>query len=498
MRLRQLSRRQFIVLTGSAYAGLLLGGCGDRPSAIEPASKQVAGAEDRRRRAGARVHDLDLEAAPITVDLGGLSAPTFAYNQLVPGPEVRIRAGDVLSARFTNRMAAPTTVHWHGIALRNDMDGAAGVTQDPVPPGGTFAYEFTVPDPGTFWFHPHVGLQLDQGLYAPLIVEDPQEPGGYDREVTIMLDDWVSGLGAAPEETFKELQAGRGPHAEHAGGGGPRSELLKGSGGDVSYPLYLINGRPPKDPFVADAKPGERLRLRIINAASDTPFRVALGGHRLTVTHTDGFPVEPVTVDSVLIGMSERYDVVVTAAETGSFPLVAVAEAKGNQAVGIVRVGTEGAAPQPTARLPELDRRVLALSDLKATPAVNLPPGPPDRTYNVVLGGGEEGYRWTINGKAGVHGGQHDAERLEVNQGDKVRLTFDNRTTMFHPMHLHGHTFQVVSPVAGGPRKDSLIVLPQQRLGIDFIADNPGQWVLHCHNVYHMEGGMEALVSYVG
>ena len=496
MVLRPLSRREFLVLGGTAYAGVVLAGCGRSEARVGPRDKEVERAETRRRPAGARVHDLDLSAAPVTLELAGLNAPTWGYNGSVPGPELRVRAGDVVRARFTNRLPEPTTVHWHGIALRNDMDGAAGVTQDPVAPGSTFTYEFTVPDPGTFWFHPHVGLQLDQGLYAPLIVEDPKEPGGYDREITVVIDDWISGLGATPEDTMADLRAGRGPHALHGAGGGPRSEALSGPGGDVSYPLFLINGRQPRDPAVFEAKAGERLRLRIINAGSDTPFRVALGGHQMTVTHTDGFPVEPVTVDTLIIGMSERYDVLVTVAGDGSFPLVAVAEGKGNQALAVLRAGAGSAAVPAGVRPPELDRRMLGLSDLRATGAVTLPAGAPDRVHTVVLDGGDEGYRWTINGKVGEHQGK-GAEPLKVKQGEKVRLAFENRTTMFHPMHLHGHTFQVVSPTAGGPRKDSTIVLPEEKLAVDFIAENPGQWVLHCHNAYHMEGGLETILSYV-
>ncbi|MGH9180237.1 MAG: multicopper oxidase family protein [Acidimicrobiales bacterium] len=439
------------------------------------------------------VRDIDLTAGPVTVDLAGLAAATWAYNGVIPGAEVRVRAGEVLRARFVNSLPEASTVHWHGIALRNDMDGAAGVTQDAVPPGGAFLYEFTVPDPGTFWFHPHVGLQLDRGLYAPLIVEDPNEPGGYDRELVIVLDDWVSGIGATPEDALEELRAGRGAHAAH-GQGGPRSEALGGPGGDVSYPLFLMNGRPPRDPPIFDATPGERLRMRIINAGADSPFRVALAGHRLTVTHTDGFPVEPVTVDSLVIGMSERYDVLVTVAGSGSFALVAEAEAKGNRALGILRAGAGPASvPEDLGRLPELDRQLLVLSDLRAADSVAFAPAAPDRIHNVVLGGGTDGYRWTLNGRTA-----RDGKPLDVREGERVRLSFENRTTMFHPMHLHGHTFQVVRPDGRpGPRKDSLIVLPEQRLALDFVADNPGQWVLHCHNVYHMEGGMETTVSYV-
>lgn len=491
-----MSRRGFLALTGGTYAGLVLAGCSTSPSvtAIAPSSREVEDAERARRRPGAAIKDVELTAGALSIDLAGIAAATWAYNGAVPGPEIRLKAGDVLRARFRNQLPEGATVHWHGIALRNDMDGAAGVTQGPVAPGAEFLYEFVVPDPGTFWFHPHTGLQLDRGLYAPLIVDDPDELGRYDREITVVLDDWISGVGATPEDTFEQLKAGEGPHALHGSGGGPRSEVLRGPGGDVSYPLFLMNGRPPKDPPVFDAKLGERLRLRIINAGADTPFRVALAGHRLTVTHTDGFPVEPVTVDTMVIGMSERYDVLVTVAGDGAFPLVAVAEGKGNQAVGVLR--TSGSTLPTTGdvgRLAEHDRKLLALGELRPTEAVTLRAGTPDTVHDIVLGGGDEGYRWTLNGRSTM-----DAEPLEVRSGERVRLTFDNRTTMFHPMHLHGHTFQVVHPTGGpGPRKDSLIVLPDQRLSLDFIADNPGQWVLHCHNLYHMEGGMETTISYV-
>ena len=488
------SRREFLGITGGLAAAVALGACSNTSGAdrIDPRGPEVSAAEAARTRPGAAVTALDLTASAFDLALGSLVAPTWAYGDRVPGPEVRMRAGDILEARFINDLPVATTVHWHGIRLRNDMDGAAHVTQDPVPPGGTFVYRFTVPDPGTYWFHPHLGLQLDRGLYAPLIIENPAEPGAYDRDLVLVLDDWTSGIGDDPERTLRTLREGGGAHAQHGNGGGPSSEALGGAGGDVAYPLFLVNGRPPEDPALLEARPGERLRIRLINAASDTAFRFALAGHRLTVTHTDGFPVEPVTVDSLLIGMSERFDVLVTVAE-GSFPIVAEAEAKANRALAYLHAGGPELSPSELrARPSELDRDLLDLAQLKATAGVQLPPGRPARTYRLVLGGGTDRYRWTINGRVAA-----DAEPLEVRAGEKVRLVLQNQTTMFHPMHLHGHTFQVVEPTPGGPRKDSLMVLPQQRLAIDFMADNPGQWVLHCHNVYHQEGGMETLISYV-
>ena len=490
-----LSRRRFLAMAGAGSAAVALAGCGTskKASPVPADGPEVDAAEEARRRPGAAVRDLALVAAPLTIDLGGIDATTWGYGAAVPGPEIRIKAGDVIRARFTNQLPEATTVHWHGIALRNDMDGVPDMTQEAVAAGGTFTYEFTAPDPGTFWFHPHVGLHVDRGLYAPLIVEDPAEPGRYDREYVVVLDDWTDGIGQSPELALEDLRAGRGAHAAHlAGGGGPQSEYLRSPGGDVSYPLYLLNGRRSSAPVEFQARRGERIRFRIINAASDTPFRVALAGHQLTVTHTDGFPVVPVTVDSLMIAMAERYDVTVTVAGDGAFPLVAVAEAKAAEAMAVVRSGA-GAVPRPGFRPPELTGRLLQLSDLAAAEPVRLAQGRPDRTYGVELGGGESGYVWTLNGKP--HG---QNKPLEVRQGERVRLNFSNTTTMFHPMHLHGHTFQVVNPGgAPGARKDTAIVRPDEPVSVEFVADNPGQWMLHCHNNYHQAGGMMLTMSYV-
>ena len=492
----RLSRRQFLALAGAGTAGLTLASCSGsrgKASPVPASGPEVVAAEEARRRSGAAIKDVAITAAPLTADLGGgVQVETWAYGSSVPGSEIRIKAGEVIRARFTNRLPEATTVHWHGIALRNDMDGVPGMTQQVVDPQATFDYEFTAPDPGTFWFHPHVGLHLDRGLYAPLIIEDPAEPGAYDREYVVVLDDWTDGLGQSPEMHMEDLRAGRGPHAAHQAGGGPHSDFLNSGGGDVNYALYLLNGRRSEAPVEFAARTGERIRFRIINAAADTPFRVALGGHQMTVTHTDGFPVVPVTVDALMIAMAERYDVTVTVAGDGVFPLVAVAEAKADEAMAVVRSGA-GAVPPSSVRPTELNGRILQRADLVAAEPVRLPAGRPDRTYKVSLGGGDAGYVWTLNGKP--HGRNRP---LDVRQGQRVRLDFDNTTTMFHPMHLHGHTFQVVNPGGGaGARKDTAIVRPDEPLSVEFIADNPGQWMIHCHNNYHQEGGMMLTLSYV-
>jgi multicopper oxidase len=215
-----------------------------------------------------------------------------------------------------------------------------------VRPGGRFTYEFTVPDPGTYWFHPHVGLQLDRGLYGPLLVDDPAEPGSYDHEQVIVLDDWTDGIGPSPEQLQARLSAQGGMMGQGGmgmmGQGLGSSQVLGGVGGQIDYPLYLLNGRPPDDPPTISARPRQRLRLRVVNAAAETAFRLALGGHPLTVTHSDGLPIAPITVDALVLGMGERYDAVVTL-DAGVFPLVAVAEGKRGQALGVVRTAAGAA-----------------------------------------------------------------------------------------------------------------------------------------------------------
>jgi FtsP/CotA-like multicopper oxidase with cupredoxin domain len=232
------------------------------------------------------------------------------------------------------------------------------------------------------------------------------------------------------------------------------------------------------------------MRLRIINAAADTAFRVAVGGHQLRITHSDGYPVQPVATNSVLIGMGERYDAIIDLAD-GVFPLVAAAEGKTGQGFALIRTG--GGAPPPADLRPaELAAPPLTADRLTALDAVQLPGRNPDRTLDVTLGSDSTQYIWTINGQV------YDKRTpLDVTEGQRVRLRFVNKTMMFHPMHLHGHTFEVVTPAGTGPRKDTSIVLPMQTVEVDFDATNPGQWMMHCHNAYHGEAGMMTVLSYI-
>ncbi|MDF1479720.1 multicopper oxidase family protein [Leifsonia sp. H3M29-4] len=486
-----LTRRGFLAVGTGTLAAIALASCAAPPRFVTPTGAPVRQAELARGGTG-RVTSVELVASPTQVDLAGTVANTWSFGS-VPAPTIRLTAGDTLRANVRNRLPADTSVHWHGLALRNDMDGVPGATQGPIGAGEDFSYEFVAAQPGTYWFHPHVGAQLDRGLYGALIVDDPNEPLGYDDEWVVILDDWLDGVTGTPDEVLEELRGGMGGMMGNGGGHmmmGARSALLGGDAGDVFYPHYLINGRPPADPETFTSAPGRRVRIRIINAGSDTAFRVALGGHRLTVTHSDGFPVNPVDTDAILIGMGERYDALVTLGD-GAFPLIAAAEGKGETALAIVRTGS-GDTPRASETIPELTGSVLTAGALAADPSVAFPDRAVDRELTARLSGSMMAYDWAINGRR-FDPADPLAGALAVAQGERVRLRIENTTQMWHPFHLHGHTYQ---HSGAGPRKDTSIILPGQSLTVDFDADNPGLWAAHCHNIYHAEAGMMTILGY--
>ncbi|MFN8087596.1 MAG: multicopper oxidase family protein [Mycobacterium sp.] len=508
-----LTRRGF--LAASLLGGAALVACGRTATAPDGLGAEAITAAEAARPHTGKTVTARLAPGLADVDLGGTRARTLAYNNQLPGPLIRANVGDELAITVDNGLDHPTSMHWHGIALRNDMDGAAPATPN-IAPGASFTYSFTSPYPGTYWAHPHTGLDTDYGLYVPIIIDDPTEPGRYDAEWIVMLDDWTSGVGSSPEQIYAGLRPAGGGMGQMPGmggmgdmghmpgmggmgsmpgmpgvGGAAASDLLGGDGGDVTYPYYLINGRIPGAASTFTAKPGQRIRIRIINAGADTAFRVALAGHRMTVTHTDGFPVVPTEVDALLLGMGERYDVIVAAGD-GVFPLVASAEGKNAVARALLSTGA-GSAPDAGFRPPELTRMVATVDSFTAPAQFQLPTDS-DLGLQAQLTGTMAAYDWMINGKP-----YDQTVPLTIHQGQHATLTFTNRTMMWHPMHLHGHTFQVIKADGNpGPRKDTVIVKPMQTVTVRLVADNPGIWMLHCHNGYHMDAGMMTTLNYTG
>lgn len=312
-----------------------------------------------------------------------------------------------------------------------------------------------------------------------MIIEEREPHVDYDREYLLVLDDFLTGAPVPLEAMAGERR-----------GGGMMGGMMRGMMGGFVVPPYaalLANGRPPDDPDVLSVKRGERIRLRLMNPSGATTFRVAVGGHRMTVTHADGQPVEPVAVDSLLISMGERYDVIIEAGNPGSWPIVAASvEGRHRPARALIRYRDSRQSSPPPDAIPEGLRggRLLRLGDLRGLQTLSS--GSPDRVFDLRLSGRGETV-WTIDGQAWP-----DADPLIVRSGEHVRVRMVNHSMMLHPMHLHGHFFQV-----GNVLKDTVLVPGHMgRVTFDFIADNPGRWLFHCHNLYHMEAGMAREVRY--
>ncbi len=476
-----MNRRHFLRATGLGTAGSMLAvtGCRDSLDANSTASPPPGYRRRDPQQTGAtrEVH-LVAEEGEVEVATGKIYR-TWLYNGQFPGPEIRLQEGERLRVTLENQLPEGTTIHWHGLPVPNAMDGVPGLTQQPVMPGTTFTYDFVADPAGSYLYHSHVGLQIDRGLVAPLVVEEKQPHVSYDRDYSLVLDDYLP-------NTPEPLQASGGMMRR-----GRRGMMGPGmmQGQTPPYEGLLINGKLPNDPAVFETKRGEQVRLRLMNPSGATTFRVAVGGHRMLVTHTDGQPIEPVTVDALHIGMGERYDVVLAAQNPGVWPIMAAPlEVQAPPAEAVLRYTDVAATQAPPEAVPEGIRggRVLELSDLQALerPAERTP----TRTFDLTLSGGMMSAAWTIVGQA-----YPDADPLEILEGDVIRLRMVNHSMMLHPMHLHGHFFQV-----GGALKDTVIVPPHMgRVTVDFLADNPGRWFFHCHNIYHLEAGMAREIRYV-
>lgn len=475
-----LSRRKFFELALGFGATAVFGGVSSCRSQPTDSAQYSSYGGNPVQNGGSNV--LGIVTAEGVVPIGGKqSFRLWMYDGRYPGAEIRVREGERIRAVVRNQLPEETTIHWHGLPVPNPMDGVPNFTQKAIAPGEEFTYDFAANPAGTYFYHSHVGLQLDRGLLGPLIVEEKRPHVSYDQDYVLVLDDL---LADAP----KLLASTGGGMMEGMMGGkrGGMGEMMR-----MQVPPYvalLINGHLPEDPAVFETKKGQRLRLRFINSSGATTYRVAIAGHRMAITHTDGRPVRPFAVDAFLIGMGERYDVLIETDNPGLWPIVAApVEIKLPPARALLRY-TDSQARQPTVVEPEgiFGGRVLNLSDLHALEP--LESRKPDQNFDFALSGGMMNSAWTINGQA-----YPQADIVQLHEGARVRVRMTNHSMMIHPMHLHGHFFRVNDIL-----KDTVIVPPHMgRVSFEFTADNPGRWVFHCHNIYHMESGMAREFRYV-
>lgn len=450
---------------------------------------------DALPKQGKPVREFRLSASVARVNLGkGPDFVAWTYNGQVPGPEIRVREGDIIRVVLKNYLPEGTTIHLHGVPVPNSMDGVPEVTQKPVMPGETFVYEFEARRAGSYIYHSHVNYQLDQGIYGALIIEPSRPKGQYDLEYALVLEDWVMKNGGGVANTRRRQPMGMmgGMMGRRRGFWLGRVPLL-----EPIYDGYAVNGRvyPEVEPLVVNQ--GDTVKLRLLNCSSATIYDLRLAGHTFVITHVDGNPIEPVETDVVRIGIGERYDVKFVANNPGNWLLAAVENGFGESMLRILvqyrGVKTKEAVP------PSFHRglRLATYWDFQALyPSDDLSSGRPDRFYSQTLSGGMHSPYWTINGRVYPNG-----EYLAVRKRELVRIRYWNHSMMPHPMHLHGHFFKVVNPAL--PRalwilKDTIIVDPMQRVEIEFVADNPGNWFHHCHNLYHMEAGMANVVAFEG
>jgi FtsP/CotA-like multicopper oxidase with cupredoxin domain len=471
---------------------------------LSTAGRAFAGANAGNSRPPART--IHLETREVTWELApGKTIRALTYDGRVPGPEIRAREGERVRVVLKNSLSEATTIHWHSVDVPNAMDGVPGLTQKPVQPGETFLYEFEARPAGTRWYHTHFESvrQLDLGLSAPFIIEPAgPEPFPFDREYTLVLDDWATGTGPAVPDTTAGVAGGRGSMGGMMGRrrGGMMGRMMGGMMGGGRRPAYdtmTINGKAWPTTHPLAVRTGERVRLRLINASAEHTHVVRLAGHRLKVTHTDGNALlEPVVVDGVPIAPAERYDVVFEAARPGAWLLYCAqpGHAGAGEQVLVTYQGYERAkaeAPEPGVAGPRLWQYVLGRGRDVLPRASGR-----EQTFALTLSGGMMGSDvWTINGER-----YPDGDPLRLPRGDSARINLRNNSMEAHPMHLHGQSFKVLA--VDGRRlphplvKDTVDVEPHMgTVEIAFTAHNSGDWLFHCHKPMHMEGGMTTLVK---
>lgn len=461
-------------------------------------------------------------------------------NGGIPAPTLEFTEGDDAEIVVNNKLAnEETSLHWHGILLPPEEDGVSYVNTPPILPGSSRTFKFKIRQHGTFWYHSHTMLQEQKGVYGAIVIHPRKETIKVDKEAVVVVSDWSdenadqimrnlrkdgdyylykknsvrSIIGAAKAGELKTYFANEW---ERMGG----MDLS-----DVGYDAFLINGK--KDSQLIVAHPGERIRIRIINASSSSYFYVSLAGLPMQVISADGTDIAPIQAKEILMGMAETYDILFTVPEHKNFELRATAQDVTGHASAWIGMNTK--VPAPDKQMPELyapmnhmghgggsvdhskmdhskhiNQKVvvtpegplvetLTVDDLKSKTPTTLPKDKKIMEFKLSLGGDMERYIWHINGKA-----IFEDRYININEGDVVRFIFENVTMMHHPMHLHGHFFRVLNKTGEySPMKHTVDVPPMGTRTIEFYANEPGQWMLHCHNLYHMETGMARVVKYM-
>lgn len=500
-------------------------------------------------QADAAEYALNINREPVTIT--GNAVDKLTINGTIPGPILRFREGDEAVIKVTNHMKEATSVHWHGLLLPGQMDGVPGLNGfNGIPAGETFTYRFPLRQSGTYWYHSHSSGQEQDGLYGAIIVEPKKEVIKADREYVILLSDFshedasvIHGNLKMASDYYNRARRTVGDFMDDARKNGFKTawadakmwgdmRMSPTDLADVSGYTFLVNGKTPEQNWTGIFNPGERVRLRFINASAMSFYDVRIPGLKMEVVQSDGRNVEPLKVDEFRFAVAETYDVIVTPQDDAAYTIIAEPIDRSGFALATLapREGMKGEMPTPRARAlltmtdmgmahdmgdmagmdhskmdmsgmegmdmsgesgwakagtPE-GQKALSYADLRSlTPQKDT--REPSRTITVRLGGNMERYIWTLNGKT-----EDEAKPIKLKYGERVRLKFINETMMAHPMHLHGMFVQLENgqPAAKMPDKHTVIVPPGQSYSVLLTANEPGEWSFHCHLLYHMASGM--------
>jgi FtsP/CotA-like multicopper oxidase with cupredoxin domain len=483
--------------------------------------------------AQARTVAYDLVLAEIDGPVKG-GPRAMAINGSIPGPTLRFTEGDDAVIQVKNDLKEDTSMHWHGLLLPNDQDGVPHVNIAPIKPGETREFRFRLRHGGTFWYHSHSGLQEQLGIYGSIVITPK---GGEriktDHDLVVVLSDWTN---ESPYDVLAQLRAGRDTQQIKKGTAqsivgavqhNALPEMVKRSMqrmppmdfSDVGYDAFLANGKPATE-FLA--QPSETVRLRLINASAASYYHLEYAGGLMKIIAADGTDVQPVTTERFLFAIGETYDLLVKVPQSGgAWELRATTQDGTGHSSLFIGHGERHAAPdvpkpnvyKPMAGMGEMGgmsnhHKKAAMHDmhhmddperpgspyekLRALRSTEISDSRPLREYIFRLQGDMIRSVWTLDGKT-----FSEADMINVRQGEKVRFTFINDSMMHHPMHLHGHFFRLVTRAGSlSPMKHTVDVPPMSSHTIEFAADEPGDWMMHCHVLYHLAIGMARIVHY--
>ncbi len=448
-------------------------------------------------RATGRPADFTLQIAPMLVELAPqVVVSTVGYSNKVPGPLLRMREGQRVSVDVVNDTDVPEYVHWHGLFVPSEMDGAEEEGTPPVPPHGRRRYQFVAKPAGSRWYHSHTAAMMDlhrgsyTGQFGFLMIDPANDPGRYDQEVFLALREWQYFLSMMDQDDSRPDRNDPVPEK-------PATLDLRQNGLEVSAPLYSVNDKMLGAGDPIRVQPGQRVLMHLLNASAAQIHRVALSGHKFQVIALDGNPVPaPQQVDLIEIAPGERVDAIVEMNNPGVWILGEIRDVARQSGMGIV---VEYANQQQRARWTPPPKSRWDYTIFGTTGFATTAPHPaPDQTIDMVfekVPGGPNGINhWLVNGKEYPH-----EREFVFRQGRRYRLVFRNRSDDSHPLHIHRHQFELVElngkPTAG-IMKDTVIVPAFGRATVDLVADQPGLTLFHCHMQQHMDFGFMALFRY--